>query len=105
MTLSNRQRRQFRAIGHHLKPIVTVASKGMTDAVTNELSRAIRDHELIKIKLNVGEREQRQQVLDNINERLESVTIQAIGNVAVIYKAAKRPDPLLSNVLRSGILG
>ena len=51
--------KQLRAIGHKLKPVVTVAGNGLTDAVYAELERALSDHELIKIKLAVGSREAR----------------------------------------------
>ena len=46
-----KERKQFRSIAHHLKPIVTVADKGLTANVVAELSRALQDHELIKVKV------------------------------------------------------
>lgn len=100
MTLSNQQKKQFRTIGHSLKPVVTIAAKGTSESVITELERAIRDHELIKIKMVVGDREKRRTTLLEINDLLGSTTIQQIGNMALIYKAAAKPDPLLSNVLR-----
>ena len=51
--------RQLRAIGHKLKPVVTVAGNGLSDAVRLELDRALEDHELIKVKLAVGDRSAR----------------------------------------------
>ena len=54
---ANQDIKQLRAIGHKLKPVVTVAGNGLTEAVYAELERALSDHELIKIKLAVGSRE------------------------------------------------
>ena len=48
--------RQLRAIGHKLKPVVTVAGKGLTDTLLAELDQALERHELIKVKLAVGDR-------------------------------------------------
>lgn len=48
MTLTQEQKKQFKSIGHHLKPIVTVADNGLTEGVLAELDRALHDHELIK---------------------------------------------------------
>ena len=70
----------------------------MSPSLVKELERAINDHELIKIKLLVGDRQKRRSVLIEVNEILGSVTVQQIGNVALIYRATANPDPLLSNV-------
>ena len=58
--------KQLRAIGHKLKPIVTVAGNGLSEGVLAELNRALTDHELIKIKLAVGSRETRKDVAQQI---------------------------------------
>jgi RNA-binding protein len=100
MTLSNQQKKQFRTIGHSLKPVVTIAAKGTTESVVMELERAISDHELIKIKVVVGDRDKRNSTISTVNEILGSITVQQIGNIALIYKAAKKPDPMLSNISR-----
>lgn len=99
MALSNQQKKQFRAIGHGLKPVVTIAGKGISPSVVIELERAINDHELIKIKMVVGDREKRRSTLLEVNEILGSITVQQIGNMALIYKPSDNPDPLLSNVV------
>jgi RNA-binding protein len=101
MTLSNQQKKQFRAIGHRLRPVVTIAGKGASPSVIKELERAISDHELIKIKLVVGDRTERHSLLAGVNDILGSVTVQQIGNVALIYRASDDQDPTLSNISRS----
>ena len=53
---SSKELRQFRAQAHSLRPIVTVASKGLSPSVLEEVNRALTDHELIKVKVSVGER-------------------------------------------------
>ena len=42
---ANQDIKQLRAIGHKLKPVVTIAGKGLTEGVINELDRALTDHE------------------------------------------------------------
>lgn len=103
MDLSNQQKKQFRAIGHKLKPVVTVAGNGLSENVVKELERAINDHELIKVKLVVGARQEKEAVLQQITALLGSTTVQEIGNIALIYKPSAKPDPQLSNLLRSDI--
>jgi RNA-binding protein YhbY len=48
--LTQQQKKHYRAIGHILDPIVTIAGKGLSETVVTELNRALDDHELIKIR-------------------------------------------------------
>ena len=50
MTSSNADKKYLRQLGHNLKPVVTIASKGLTESVQLEIERALNDHELIKLK-------------------------------------------------------
>ena len=102
--ISNQQKKQFRGIGHHLRPSVTIGSKGLTDSVLSEVDRALHDHELIKIKLNVDDREARTSALQHLIDSLSVSVIQTIGHTALIYKPAEKPNPQLSNILRSSVL-
>ena len=53
---TSKELRQLRAQAHSLKPVVTVAGKGLAPSVLEELDRALNDHELIKVKVAVGDR-------------------------------------------------
>jgi len=97
-------KKKFRAIGHHLKPVVTVAGNGLNENVMSEISRALLDHELIKIKVLAEDRDERKSLIQAINTANQAAIIQTIGNMALLYKAAKKPNPALSNILRSDIL-
>lgn len=101
MPLAQDQKKRFRQIGHHLNPVVMVADKGLTENVLNELERALEDHELIKVKLAVLDREDKQLLITAICEETGAETVQAIGKVALLYRAAKKPNPKLSNILRN----
>ncbi|HJN49953.1 MAG: YhbY family RNA-binding protein [Pseudomonadales bacterium] len=100
-TISNQQKKRFRAIGHHLRPAVTIGSKGLTDSVLSEVDRALHDHELIKIKLKMGDRDSNKSTLQQLIGSLSVSVIQTIGNTALLYMPAEKPDPKLSNILRS----
>lgn len=98
MTLSARQTRQLRAVGHRLKPILIVSHLGAT--VLAEADRALEDHELIKVKVNAEDREEKKELLAQLCEKARAELVQLIGNVALLHRAAKKPDPRLSNLLR-----
>jgi RNA-binding protein len=92
--------KQLRAIGHKLKPVVTVAGNGLNDNVVAELERALTDHELIKIKLAVGEREAKTAVTSEICERTGAQLVQSIGNVVLLLRRTANADPRKSNLIR-----
>ncbi|MGB5325009.1 MAG: ribosome assembly RNA-binding protein YhbY [Pseudomonadales bacterium] len=100
--LSSERKRAMRQIGHQLKPVVTIGDNGLSESVLVELDRALEDHELIKVKLRVDDtRLIREAVLAHCNATL----VQAVGNVVLVYRAAKEPDPKLSNLLRFQLTG
>lgn len=100
MTNQSLDTRQLRAIAHRLKPIVTVAQNGLSDTVAREIDQALGRHELIKVKIVVGDRELRREIATDISTRSGAELVQSIGNVIVLYRAARQPDPRLSNILR-----
>ncbi|MCX4027975.1 ribosome assembly RNA-binding protein YhbY [Endozoicomonas sp. SM1973] len=101
MALTAAQKKRFRTIGHNLKPVVTIASNGLSAGVLEETTRALADHELIKVKFAVGDREAKKAFIGELCKEVGAELVQTIGNIALIYKPAKEPNPALSNLLRS----
>ena len=98
-SLNNKQLKHFRSIGHHLSPIIIIAN-GLSDNINSEIDRALNDHELIKLKVHSNDREEKKALVHSICEERNAQLVQLIGHVALIYKAAKKPNPKLSNILR-----
>lgn len=100
MSLTPEQKKQFRTIGHKLHPLVTVAGKGLTENIQLEVDRALEDHELIKVKFAVGDRDIKKQLIQTLSEIVEAEIVQEIGNIVLLYRAATEPNPKLSNLHR-----
>ncbi len=90
MPLSSKDKKQFKANAHALSPIVTIASKGLTENVHTEINRALHDHELIKIKIHTDDNLAKKTLLAEICKMHQAEEIQLIGSVGVIYR--KRPE-------------
>lgn len=97
MTLNNEQKKYFRSIGHGLKPVVIVAGNGLSEGVMAELNRALEDHELIKVKLALEDREDRRQIIEELCATTGASLVQTIGKIILIFRAAQKPDPAKSN--------
>ncbi|NVK43835.1 MAG: YhbY family RNA-binding protein [Oceanospirillaceae bacterium] len=100
MSLTPEQKKQMRTIGHKLNPIVTVAGKGLTENIQLEVDRALEDHELIKVKFVVGDREVKKELIQELCGIVEATLVQEIGNIALIYRKAMEQNPKLSNLVR-----
>lgn len=101
MALSNSEKKSFRSIGHNLKPIVIIAQNGLSENVKQEVNRALTDHELIKVKVQVADREAKQELIESMCEQLDAECVQTIGHMALIYRAAKKPSSRLSNLKKT----
>ncbi len=86
MELSERQKKHLRRLAHPLAPIVMLGNAGLTDGVVEELDRALKDHELVKVSACVGARGARNEALAALAARTAAQLVQRIGNVGVFYR-------------------
>ncbi|MFP3952173.1 MAG: ribosome assembly RNA-binding protein YhbY [Candidatus Bathyarchaeia archaeon] len=85
MNLKNSERQQLKAIAHSLDPLVRVGRKGVNDALIKRISRALENHELIKVKF-LEYKPQKRRLSEEIAERTSSQLVEIIGNVAIFYR-------------------
>lgn len=100
MTLCKDDKKHLRNIAHKLKPVVTIADKGLTENVVSELNRALNDHELIKVKISISNRQLKKATIEQTCSELTAQLVQSIGHIVVLYRKTDNPNPKLSNLLR-----
>lgn len=84
--LTPAQRRELRASAHHLNPVVSIAGKGLSSTVLEEIERSLQAHELIKIKVHGVERPEREQLLARLCEALDAAPVQHIGTILIVWR-------------------
>ena len=89
--LAGSDRRHLRRLAHHLEPVVQVGAAGVTDGVVSALDRALRDHELVKLRI-AHEREERREIADRLAAETRSALAGLVGHVAVLYRPAPEPE-------------
>ncbi len=89
-TLNNKQIRFLRAQAHSMKPVVLIGGAGLTDNVINEINFALDDHELIKVRVNADDREQKSKMIDSIIKQTECEHVQSIGHIGIFYRQNKK---------------
>ena len=96
MKLTNNQKKYLRSIAHDLKPFVMIGQHGLSESVIAEIDSTMLKHELIKIKLRVEDRDEKQKIIEKILKFSHAEIVQVIGGVLVIYRPFEdNPDIIL----------
>lgn len=85
--LAGFQRKYLRGLAHPLKPLVQVGEAGLTEAVLGALEAALRDHELVKVRLR--EPEDKRASAGELVERSGAALCAVVGHTVILY----RPHP------------
>ena len=88
--LKGSQRKYLRGVAHSHKPQVQIGKEGLTENVFGSIDTALDAHELIKVKI-AAERDQREQFVPVIEERLNCECVGTVGRMAILYR--ENPDP------------
>jgi RNA-binding protein len=86
LPLSALDRRELKALAHHLDPVVMIGDKGLSPSVLLEIGAALKAHALIKIRVAGDEREARLDILTTLCDQLHCEKVQNIGKLLVVYK-------------------
>ncbi|NJD30987.1 MAG: ribosome assembly RNA-binding protein YhbY [Gammaproteobacteria bacterium] len=88
MQLTPKERQALKARAHGLKPVVLLGAAGLSPSVVREIDRALLAHELIKVKVPVEDRGEREQIFATVAESLSAARVQAIGKLLVLFRPA-----------------
>lgn len=83
--MNSADKKNLKAKAHSLKPVVMIGQLGLTEAVLAEIEIALDVHELIKVKIR-AERDERNQISQQICSNTGAELIQTIGQIIVIYR-------------------
>jgi RNA-binding protein len=86
MALSSSQTRYLRSLAHDLSPVILLGNKGASEAVVKELNQALDIHELVKVKLSGGDKDERQAQIDVLCGGTQAEKIHQIGHVVVVFR-------------------
>ena len=90
MALSEAQKKHLRGLGHQLKPVVMVGDAGLSPSLLEEYESSLAHHELIKIRVRVGDRRERDSMIKELCRLGSAELVQRVGNMALLYR--QNPD-------------
>ena len=86
MTLSEAQKKYLRGLGHALKPLIMVGDAGLSESLLVEFESTLAHHELIKVRVRVGDRKARDAIIGELCSTSGAALVQRVGNMALLYR-------------------
>lgn len=93
MNLNEHQKKFLRGLGHQLKPLIMVGDSGLSESLLAEYESTLNHHELIKVRVRVGDRAARDEIINKLCEDSSAQLIQRVGNVALLFRQNLRKKP------------
>lgn len=87
MMLTPRQKQFLKGLAHPLAPVVRVGRGGVSEAVVAETRKSLNAHELIKVRIDGEEAEDRNELAEKLAAATEALIVGVIGKTAILYRA------------------
>ncbi|MBF0714125.1 ribosome assembly RNA-binding protein YhbY [Gemella sp. GH3] len=88
--LRGKQKRQLRALAHHLSPIFQIGKSGITLDMVKGISDALEKRELLKVSILQNCEEDKDELATTLSKRTNSELVQLIGHTIVLYKQSSQ---------------
>jgi len=89
--LTSRQRSYLMSLANTLEPIVSVGKMGATEQVSKALSKALADHEVVKVRFQ-DFKDEKSDLAYALAMTCKAELVRLVGNVAVFYKESPNPE-------------
>ncbi len=89
-SLTGKQARFLRGLGHKLQPVVMIGRQEMSDDVVAAVDEALQAHELIKIKLQEGCLTDRRVVAEELAAKTGAAVAQVLGKTILLYRPSEK---------------
>ncbi|MDQ6993057.1 MAG: YhbY family RNA-binding protein [Mariprofundus sp.] len=86
MSLNNKERKALKSRAHHLKPVIRVGQKGITESLIEETKLALDIHELIKVHIAGEDRKACQEQGSKLAEKSGAEMVHHIGKTSILYR-------------------
>ncbi len=92
-TLTGKQKRYLRGLGHHMNALVQVGQRGIHEALIEKIDEELEHHELVKLKIGQDCLDDTKEAAGALAEATESAVVQVIGRTLILYRARiKEPE-------------
>ena len=89
-TLTGKQVRYLKGLGHHLKPLAMLGKEGITDNVIGAVDAVLDAHELVKVKVGNSCPMDRKEAAAELAAKTFSAKVQVLGKTILLFR--QNPD-------------
>jgi RNA-binding protein len=89
MKLKSKQRQFLKGLGHSLKPVIQVGKDSLSEPVLSSISKALDDHELIKINILETANLDRKEASGLLSSALDAEVVQILGRKILLFRRNK----------------
>ena len=86
-SLTKKQIKHLRGLGHKLNPLVLIGKEGINDNLLQAVDTELYNHELIKVKIGTNSSVDKKKAAEIIPESTRSELVQLIGKTLMLYRA------------------
>jgi RNA-binding protein len=90
VVLNGKQRRTLRGLAHGKTSILQIGKSGASQALLDELDRALETHELVKIRTLRECPTALVEVIELVERSLRASTVGTVGRVAILYRPRQK---------------
>ncbi len=85
-TLSAKQKKYLKGVGHHLSPVIQIGKDGLSSKLIEATLLELANHELIKVKIGNNSGVDKQDAAFSLTKACSCHLIQLIGKTLLLYK-------------------
>jgi RNA-binding protein len=89
--LTGAQRSHLRGLGQKLDPALKLGREGLSPEFLKELQKALRAHELVKLRFLGADRDERDVKCAEIADQGRCVCVGTVGHTALFYRQNTNP--------------
>lgn len=84
--LTPKQRKFLKGLAHPLSPVVRVGRNGVTPAVVGETKTSLAAHELIKVRIDADDGEERRHQAESLADEAGAQVVGTVGKIVILYR-------------------
>lgn len=85
-TINAADKRRLKSRGQKLESLLTVGKAGLTDGVLKEMNTALERSDLVKVRVNIEDRVEREVLFANLASASGAVCVSTVGRTGLIYR-------------------
>ena len=86
MIITGKQKKYLRGLAHSLDPYIIIGKNGLTPSAIKSIDKSLNDHELIKVRIKVGDKDKLAPIIE---KKTSSVIVGSIGKILILYKESE----------------